>query len=95
MLVIVGFFSNSRQASYRHHLVIAIWRWLIIGIMHMTTINLRQPIKDDLVLPSHNVHVCLIGGLGVIRLDKCQGWVASILKFKKDWLQMYKNDDKL
>ena len=25
----------------------------------------------------------------------CQGWVASILKFKKDWLQMYKNDDKL
>ena len=25
----------------------------------------------------------------------CQGWVASVLKFKKDWLQMYKNDDNL
>ena len=28
-------------------------------------------------------------------IPDCQGWVASILKFNKDWLQMYKNDDKL
>jgi len=51
------------------------------------------------LVPKYRALLHILGlktlNLGLFCFVCCQGWVASILKFNKDWLQMYKSDDKL